>query len=233
MAANLLKVKQSFVLGAILTISVIIGCSGYPAMEKQDAETEPQPSSDTDIVNEIHQRLKLGDRQAWDEMGPAVVDAVNFLMEQGIARSPVHALLILFWPESTRREHEQLLARVEPMVRNSYEDYFSAAAAANSTPESEPESESEIEFGPDSLSESETTSESESPFESELQPRSEPNRESESEHNQQRLNVRFKRAALSFRDSENEDELKNRQNFFNEVGARQYWASFGDRGIVQ
>lgn len=104
-------------------------CSGYPISDKRDTDTV---SPEVEEGDDMYERLKLGDREAWEKLGPTVVDAVYEMIEEGVARSPVHALLILFWPDSTKTDHERILARVEPLLQNSYDDFF---AALNSTPE--------------------------------------------------------------------------------------------------
>lgn len=73
---------------------------------------------------EIYERLKSGDHQAWEEAGPYVVDLVNTMIENGEAKSPVHALLRIFWPELSNQEQRETLERVEPMVRSLYRDLW-------------------------------------------------------------------------------------------------------------
>uniref|UniRef100_A0A915HZT3 Uncharacterized protein n=1 Tax=Romanomermis culicivorax TaxID=13658 RepID=A0A915HZT3_ROMCU len=62
-----------------------------------------------------------GDPEAWDEDGSVVVDLVNAMIENGEARTPVEALLYIFWPNLNDQQRRRALERVEPLVVHLYD----------------------------------------------------------------------------------------------------------------
>lgn len=88
---------------------------------------EVAPADEGD-EEDLYERLKLGDHEAWSEMGPMVVDLVQEMIDNGVAESPVHALLLLFWPNISKHEQDALLRRVEALV--SADDRFEGASSS-------------------------------------------------------------------------------------------------------